>query len=58
MESLRNFARILVGLLRELADESAYERYLAAHGAVHSPEEWRRFCEHRLRARYARAKCC
>jgi len=58
MTLLRNFARIVVGLLRELSDESAYARHLAAHGRPHSGEEWRRFCEHRLRAKYARAKCC
>lgn len=58
MERLRTFARIVMGLLRELSDESAYERYLTVHGAAHSPEQWRRFCEHRLKARYARAKCC
>jgi hypothetical protein len=47
-----------MGLLRELADENAYRRHLAAHGAVHSPDQWRRFHEHRLRAKYMRAKCC
>jgi hypothetical protein len=50
--------RIIVGLLRELSDESAYERHLKAHGLVHTGEEWRRFCEHRLKAKYMRAKCC
>jgi hypothetical protein len=45
-------------LLRELADENAYARHLAAHGRSHSAEEWRRFSEERLRAKYARAKCC
>lgn len=58
MRYLKSFARIVIGLLRELADENAYQRHLAAHGVVHSPEEWRRFSEHRLTAKYARAKCC
>ncbi|MFN7920614.1 MAG: hypothetical protein U0Q16_10990 [Bryobacteraceae bacterium] len=58
MKHLRAFARIVAGILRELADESAYARHLAAHGAAHSREEWQRFCEHRLRAKYQRAKCC
>jgi hypothetical protein len=44
--------------LRELADENAYQRHLQAHGAVASAEEWRRFSDERLRAKYARAKCC
>ena len=58
MERLRRIGRILMGILRELSDESAYERHLKAHGAAHSRQEWQRFCEHRLRAKYARAKCC
>jgi len=58
MSPLRRLGRILMAILRELADENAYRRHLAAHGAAPSAEEWRRFCEHRLRAKYARAKCC
>ena len=55
---MRQFFRIVMGLLRELADENAYARHLAVHGREHSGEEWRRFSEERLRAKYARAKCC
>ena len=55
---MRALWRIVVGLAKELSDESAYERHLAAHKRSHSPEEWRRFSEERLRARYMRAKCC
>ena len=55
---MKRAVRLLLTLLRELADENAYARHLAAHGVVHSPEEWRRFFEERLRAKYARAKCC
>jgi hypothetical protein len=58
MKRLRTFARIVAGLLRELSDESAYERYLAAHGREHSSEEWRRFSEKRLRMKYSKPKCC
>ena len=58
MSYLKNAGRILLALLRELADENAYARHLRAHGRAHSPEEWRRFCEHRLGAKYSRAKCC
>ena len=50
--------RLMRALLRELADENAYQRHLAAHGRPHSAGEWRRFCDERLRAKYARAKCC
>ena len=55
---MKSVLRLVMGLLRELADQNAYERHLAAHGVVHSGAEWRKFSEERLRARYMRAKCC
>ena len=55
---MRRFFAIVMGLVRELADENAYRRHLAAHGREPSGEEWRRFIDERLRAKYARAKCC
>jgi hypothetical protein len=58
MKQAKALWRILARLMKELSDESAYERHLKAHGALHSGEEWRRFCEHRLKAKYTRAKCC
>ena len=58
MTHLHRFARLIMALLRELADENAYQRHLVAHGRVHSGDEWRRFSEERLRAKYLRAKCC
>jgi hypothetical protein len=58
MRRLRNFGRTVLAVLRELADENAYARHLAAHGREHSGEEWRRFLEERLRAKYTRPKCC
>jgi hypothetical protein len=58
MTALRRLGRIVVGLLRELSDETAYRRHLAAHGRPHSGDEWRRFCEERLHAKYTRPKCC
>jgi hypothetical protein len=45
-------------LLRELADETAYQRHLTANGREHSPAEWRKFSDARLRAKYFRPKCC
>ena len=55
---MRRLGSLILAILRELADENAYSRHLAAHGRTHSGEEWRRFSEERLRARYQRAKCC
>ena len=58
MKQLRALGRILAGLLRELSDEAAYQRHLAAHCRAPSGKEWRRFSEERLRAKYVRPKCC
>lgn len=52
------FLRYVRDLLRELSDESAYRRHLERTGRRHSGEEWRRFTDERLRAKYARVKCC
>ena len=49
---MRRLGRFILELLRELSDENAYQRHLVAHGRIHSPEEWRRFSEERLRAEY------
>ena len=55
---MRRLGRFILALLRELAEESAYQRHLTAHGRAHSAAEWRRFSEQWLLAKYARAKCC
>jgi len=58
MATLRTLMRILKGILKEISDESAYERHLRAHGLAHSGAEWRRFSEERHRAKYVRPRCC
>ncbi|MEZ5400551.1 MAG: hypothetical protein R2729_12840 [Bryobacteraceae bacterium] len=58
LRAVASLFRYAGALLRELADENAYQRHLAAHGREHSGEEWRRFSNARLRAKYERAKCC
>jgi len=58
MSTLRRIGQTIIGLLRELGDENAYRRHLQAHGRPHSPEEWRKFHEHRLARKYKNAKCC
>lgn len=55
---MKKVVRLVMALLRELGDEAAYRRYLDAHGRTHSGQEWRRFSENRLRAKYSRPKCC
>jgi len=58
MRRLREFRRIFMSLLRELADQNAYQRHLAAHGRPHSGQEWRRFSEELLNRKFTRPKCC
>jgi hypothetical protein len=58
MTRLRRFGSFMLALLRELSDESAYQRYLAVERREHSAEEWRKFSETRLYAKYFRPKCC
>lgn len=55
---MKRFIAIVVGILREIADENAYRRHLEAHGREASGAEWREFSDERMRAKYARAKCC
>jgi hypothetical protein len=54
----RNFAAGIAELLGEISDQNAYARHLAAKGATHSPEEWRRFSDERFRMKYQQVKCC
>jgi hypothetical protein len=58
MRFARQFWQVVVGILREIADEGAYDRHLRAHARQHSPEEWRRFSDERGRRKFQRAKCC
>ena len=58
MTLLRQFWRIVLGILHEISDETAYRRHLAAHGVAASGAEWRRFSEERLKEKYQRARCC
>ncbi len=58
MHLARRIAAGVLALLREIADENAYHRHLAASGREHSGAEWRSFCDNRLRSKYQRSKCC
>ena len=58
MSRLRKFTALAWEILRELSDERAYRRHLERHNRPHSREEWHKFSDERLRARYARPKCC
>ncbi len=58
MKRVKSLGRFVLALLRELGDEAAYRRHLAAHSRAHSRAEWVKFSDERLRARYVRPKCC
>jgi len=49
---------VIMQIIREIADQNAYARHLAAHNVKHSGPEWRRFSDERFRAKYQKAKCC
>ncbi len=55
---MRRLFAFILELLREIGDESAYRRHLTANARPHSPAEWRRFFDARLRSRYRQVKCC
>ena len=58
MKRLKRAAQLLLALLRELGDENAYQRHLAAHGLEHSRQEWQKFSKERLRWKFVHPKCC
>jgi hypothetical protein len=56
--AMAKIGRILLGILKEIGDENAYARHLAAHNVKPSAAEWRRFSDARMRGKYMKAKCC
>jgi hypothetical protein len=54
----KDFVRIVAGVVAELSDQNAYQRHLAAHGTVHSPEQWRRFQDEHAAEQSRRPRCC
>ena len=58
LKQLKQLLSFALSLARELSDERAYARYLAATGHSASAAEWKRFTERRYRAKYGNAKCC
>jgi hypothetical protein len=55
---LRRLGDILLGILNEITDQSAYQRHLASRGVPHSGTEWRKFCDHRWQDKEKRGRCC
>jgi hypothetical protein len=55
---MKTFLRTILAIIREIADENAYQRHLRHYGRNHSADEWRKFSDQRFARKYARAKCC
>ena len=58
MTHIRSLVRLLIALLQELSDETAYKRHLAAHGMEHSGNAWRHFSSERFNSKFIRPRCC
>jgi hypothetical protein len=54
----RRLLDVIRGIFEELSDQNAYRRHLAAHGAVDSPVEWRKFQDEHWAAKSRRGRCC
>jgi hypothetical protein len=58
MSRIVSSARILLAAMREIFDESAYQRYLARMQAKSSPETYASFCRELDDLKARRPKCC
>jgi hypothetical protein len=58
MKSLQHVLRIFVAALREIFDESAYERFLRRTGRNSSAEAYSAFLQESQAAKARRLKCC
>ena len=56
--SLRELFGLIVAVLREIFDESAYERFLARHQLTSSAAAYSSFCRERDFSRARRPRCC
>jgi hypothetical protein len=56
--ALRRAGSTLLGILREIFDESAYERFLARNGMVSSRGAYAQFLREGQAARDRRPRCC
>jgi len=56
--SVSRFGRLLLAALREIFEESAYERFLKRRGCGSSREAYAAFLHETQHARERRARCC
>jgi hypothetical protein len=58
MKLILQITRTLLAALREIFDESAYERFLVRQGLASSVASYARFCREREAAKARRPRCC
>jgi hypothetical protein len=56
--NLRRLASVLVAILREIFDESAYQRFLARHSLASSATAYASFLQETEHAHARRPRCC
>jgi len=56
--TMREAAKVVLAALREIFDENAYARFLAAHGIANSREAYAHYLRETNHARERRARCC
>jgi hypothetical protein len=58
LAALRQTLALFRAALREIFDESAYERFLAQHQLTSSAAAYSSFCQERDHSRARRPRCC
>lgn len=58
MSSLRRIAATLLRVMREIFEESAYERFLLRHRLVSSRESYKQFLREAETVKARRPRCC
>ena len=58
MNPLRRVGTILLAMLREIFDESAYARYLSRHGLTSSVEAYAAFVREAEIVKARKPRCC
>ncbi len=55
---MKRFFQLLLAALREIFDESAYQRFLAREGAAASPGSYAAFLREHEATKARRPRCC
>ena len=58
MRAIQTFVHIVVAILREIFDESAYQRFLVRQGSDVSRESYAQFLAESQTARLKKPRCC